>query len=134
MESRLSVIDARTNGPALCAVFQTVSDVAISTATEAPARPEAQRGPDQRREDDVGHVALGGDLGQQHERRQQGALEQPRGATVAAASRGAQARIAGVTTSAPEKSDSHHVRQTSPVSCRPMTSAEPQRRRPEAWR
>ena len=40
MESRLSVIDARTNGPALCAVFQTVSDAVVSTAAEAPAGPK----------------------------------------------------------------------------------------------
>ena len=88
-----------------------------------PAGPEAQRGPDERREDDVGDVALGRQLGQQHEGGP--AARRPRAGPGArtAASRGvAQVRISGVTTSAPEKSDSHHVRQTSPNSSAGMTS------------
>ena len=66
------MIDSRTNGPALCAVFRTVSDAASSTAVAAPARTQPQRRPDQDGEDDVGHVALRGHLGEQHEDGEQG--------------------------------------------------------------
>ena len=40
LESRLSVIDSRTNGPALWAVFQTVSDDTSTSAVAAPRGPK----------------------------------------------------------------------------------------------
>ena len=40
LESRLSVIDSRTNGPALCAVFQTVSPDTTTSAVAAPRGPK----------------------------------------------------------------------------------------------
>ena len=38
--SRLSVIESRTNGPSLCAVFQTVIEQTMSTAADAPRGPK----------------------------------------------------------------------------------------------
>ena len=40
LDSRLSVIDSRTNGPALCAVFQTVRPTTTTSAAEAPGGPK----------------------------------------------------------------------------------------------
>ena len=40
VDSRLSVTDSRTNGPALWAVFQTVSDATRSSALDAPIGPK----------------------------------------------------------------------------------------------
>ena len=40
LESRLAVIDERTNGPALCAVFQTVRAATRSVAVAAPSGPK----------------------------------------------------------------------------------------------
>ena len=40
LDSRLSVIDSRTNGPALCAVFKTVSDDTTTSAVAAPRGPK----------------------------------------------------------------------------------------------
>ena len=38
--SRLSVVDSRTNGPALCAVFQTVIEQTTRIAADAPRGPK----------------------------------------------------------------------------------------------
>ena len=38
--SRLSVIDSRTNGPSLCAVFQTVIEQTTRIAVAAPRGPK----------------------------------------------------------------------------------------------
>jgi len=40
LERRLSVIEARTNGPLLCAVFQTVRAETMATAVAAPRGPK----------------------------------------------------------------------------------------------
>ena len=39
MDSRLSVIDSRTNGPVLCAVLSTVNPATSSSDREAPRGP-----------------------------------------------------------------------------------------------
>ena len=40
VESRLSVIESRTNGPSFCAVFQTVIEQTTRTAVAAPRGPK----------------------------------------------------------------------------------------------
>ena len=59
LDSRLSVIDSRTNGPALCAVFQHRQPRDEHERGRGAARPEPQRRPDEHREHDVRDVALG---------------------------------------------------------------------------
>ena len=66
--SRLSVRELRTNGPEPSEVSQIVSAEVVSSAARRAARAEAERRPDQRREDHVGHVALRGDVGQAEQR------------------------------------------------------------------
>ena len=60
--------EARTNGPSFSAVFQTVIEHTMRIAVAAPRAPEAQRGPQERGEHEVGNVALGRELGEHQER------------------------------------------------------------------
>ena len=132
LESRLSVIDSRTNGPALCAVFQTVSDETTTSAVAAPRGPEAQRGPDEHGEDDVRNVALRRKLGEQHEGGQQrGPLEQAP-AREPAHSAGRPGEDQRGDHQRAREVRSHHVRQTSANWSAPDDVPEAQRRGPEA--
>ena len=70
-------MDWRTNGPALCAVFQTVSPDTITSAVAAPRGPKRSAAQMSDGEDDVRDVALGRKLGQQHQGGdERGALDQ----------------------------------------------------------
>ena len=122
LERRLSVIDSRTNGPALCAVFQTVSDETTTSAVAAPRGPKRSAA-----QMSTGKTTYG------TSRCDGSSASSTRAVSTAAPSsrsqresprtpRVAQVRISGVTTSAPEKSESHHVRQTSANWSAGMTS------------
>jgi hypothetical protein len=121
VDSRLSVIDSRTKGPALWAVFQTVRPETITSAVDAPRGPKRSAA-----QISTGKTMYGTSRWEGSSASSTSAVSIAAPSISSRRRSGANARLAqvsssGVTTSAPQKSDSHHVRQTSPSSPAEMT-------------
>ena len=126
--STLCVIDARTNGPEPCAVFQTVKHEVIATAVAAPNGPKRSAAQISTGKTMYGTSRCDGtSISTMRTVRRSAASRELHGAASATSCRAAQTRMSGANTSAPEKSPSHQVRKTRAELVRLDHVAEPER-------
>ena len=129
--SRLSESEPRTNGPEPPEVSQTVIAPAASSAAAAPRGPKRSAAQISTGKSTYGHVALRREVRQRDQHREQRRALERLPARRGGSRRRAQVSSAGVTTSAPARSESHHVRQMRATPPGGRLAAEPDHKQAE---